>query len=329
MAKVMNNYKNVPSSLYGLNPMQIDMFNTEDSPMKRQAGLVTAESITSLRNYQEGTGLWSARDIQGSSNANVSMAVSMYRGGGAAGRPRSAPPDLPSLLLDARICYLGMPIVPAVTELIIAQLLFLQYDDPRKPIYFYINSPGTQLPSALLATQEGGKLRRAHGRNEQRESVGFETEAYAIADTFDSQRKKSTCPQSPAEQDQGTAPSTPKVYAPRVGNSSGSAIDMYVKQKELDANTRYYIELLSLGTGKSEAVIAKDISRTAYYRGQEAIDYGLADKIIEARGVQMDKKNYDSMLAESKMASRNPSNPSRVYRPGGAPAPVPAGGGRK
>lgn len=39
------------------------------------------------------------------------MSVSMYRGGGrAAGRPRSAPPDLPSLLLDARICYLGMPV---------------------------------------------------------------------------------------------------------------------------------------------------------------------------------------------------------------------------
>lgn len=96
----------------------------------------------------------------------------MYRGGGGYGRPKTAPPDLPSLLLDARICYLGMPvqapttllcrescircqalyltfvalqIVPAVTELIVAELLWLDFDNPAKPIYFYINSTGTQV----------------------------------------------------------------------------------------------------------------------------------------------------------------------------------------
>jgi ATP-dependent Clp protease protease subunit len=55
-------------------------------------------------------------------------------------------------------------IVQAVTELLVAELLWLNFDDKEKPIYFYINSPGTQ--------------------NEQNESVGFETEAYAIADTL-------------------------------------------------------------------------------------------------------------------------------------------------
>lgn len=105
-------------------------------------------------------------------SAKYSMSVSMYRGGGrGAGRPRSAPPDLPSLLLDARICYLGMPvrqstsiyyillfillhyakiifllqIVPAVTELLVAQFMWLDYDNPSKPIYLYINSSGTQV----------------------------------------------------------------------------------------------------------------------------------------------------------------------------------------
>lgn len=74
------------------------------------------------------------------------------------------PPDLPSLLLHNRIVYVGMPLVPAVTELIIAELLYLNYEDNEKPITMYINSSGTTTPD---------------GR-----SVGFETEAFAIADVM-------------------------------------------------------------------------------------------------------------------------------------------------
>lgn len=55
--------------------------------------------------------MWSLSGMHDKGPAKYSMSVSMYRGGGrGAGRPRSAPPDLPSLLLDARICYLGMPV---------------------------------------------------------------------------------------------------------------------------------------------------------------------------------------------------------------------------
>ena len=53
------------------------------------------------------------------------------------------PPDMPSLLLNNRIVYLGMPINAAVTELIIGELLYLQYDSSVKPCLMYINSPGT------------------------------------------------------------------------------------------------------------------------------------------------------------------------------------------
>ena len=72
--------------------------------------------------------------------------------------PRSIgpPPDMPSLLLNNRIVYLGMPINSAVTELVISELLYLQYDSQTKPIIMYINSPGT-------TTEEG-------------QPVGFETE---------------------------------------------------------------------------------------------------------------------------------------------------------
>ena len=74
------------------------------------------------------------------------------------------PPDLPSLLLHNRIVYIGMPLVPAVTELIIAELLYLNYESTNDPITMYINSSGT-------TTADG-------------QQVGFETEAFAIADVM-------------------------------------------------------------------------------------------------------------------------------------------------
>ncbi|KAG0577250.1 hypothetical protein KC19_5G141900 [Ceratodon purpureus] len=303
------NFDSCPPSLYGLNPSQMDMFMVENNPYQRQAERVTEASISSASRYQDGTGMWSATGLDGAPS-RLSMSVSMYRGGGSAGgRPKTAPPDLPSLLLDARICYLGMAIVPAVTELIIAELLWLDFDNPSKPIYFYINSSGTQ--------------------NEKKESIGFETEAYAIADTIRYVKSKVytiNCGQAFGQAamllsigEKGfralQPSSSTKLYSPKVNQSSGSSTDMWIKGRELDANTDYYIDLLATGTGKPREEIANDIRRPKYFRPQEAIDYGLADKIIEPRGIAMEKRNYDEMLAQSK-----------AQRPRAAAAPAGAGG---
>ncbi|XP_044489735.1 ATP-dependent Clp protease proteolytic subunit-related protein 1, chloroplastic-like isoform X5 [Mangifera indica] len=162
---LMDNFKNVPQYLYGLSASQMDMFMTEDNPVCRQSERVTEENISSAQNYLNNGGMWSLSGMNDRGPSKYSMSVSMYRGGARGhGRPRTAPPDLPSLLLDARICYLGMPIVPAVTELLVAQFMWLDFDNATKPIYLYINSSGTQ--------------------NEKKETVGSETEAYAIADAM-------------------------------------------------------------------------------------------------------------------------------------------------
>lgn len=60
------------------------------------------------------------------------------------------PPDLASYLYKNRIVYLGMSLVPSVTELILAEFLYLQYEDDQKPIYLYINSTGTTKVSNLF-----------------------------------------------------------------------------------------------------------------------------------------------------------------------------------
>ncbi|OMO63358.1 ClpP/TepA [Corchorus olitorius] len=108
---LMDNFKNLPKSLYGLTPSQLDMFMTEDNPYTRQSGKVTEESISSARAYLDNGGMWSMSGMGDKGPSKYSMSVSMYRGGarGYGGR-RSAPPDLPSLLLDARVVYLGMPV---------------------------------------------------------------------------------------------------------------------------------------------------------------------------------------------------------------------------
>ncbi|PWA67295.1 CLP protease proteolytic subunit 1 [Artemisia annua] len=296
---LMDNYKNVPQYLYGLSPSQMDMFMTEDNPVRRQAESITEDTISSAHNYLNHGGMWSSSGMDDRPSAKYSMSVSMYRGGGrAAGRPRSAPPDLPSLLLDARICYLGMPIVPAVTELLVAQFMWLDYDNPSKPIYLYINSSGTQ--------------------NDKMETVGSETEAYAIADIM------SYCKSDVYTVNCGMAfgqaamllalgtkgyramqpNSSTKLYLPKVNRSSGAAIDMWIKAKELDTNTDYFLELLEKGIGKPKDEINKDIMRPKYFQAQEAIDYGIADKIISSRDNAFDKRNYDEILAQSKAARR-------------------------
>jgi len=66
----------------------------------------------------------------------------------------------------------------------------------------------------------------------------------------------------------------------------------HIQAKELEANTEYYIELLAKGTGKSKEEIAKDVQRPKYLQAQDAIDYGIADKIIDSssRDVAFEKR---------------------------------------
>ncbi|KAM1590832.1 hypothetical protein ACFX15_034214 [Malus domestica] len=296
---VMDNFKNVPHYLYGLSPTQMDMFMTEDNPARRQSEKVTEQSISSANNYLNHGGMYSMSGMDGKGPSQYSMSVSMYRGGARGnGRPRTAPPDLPSLLLDARICYLGMPIVPAVTELLVAQFMWLDYDNPSKPIYLYINSSGTQ--------------------NEKMESVGSETEAYAIADMMSyvkSDVYTVNCGMAygqaalllslGAKGYRAVQPnSSTKLYLPKVSRSSGSVIDMWIKAKELDANTEYYIDLLAKGTGKSKEELSKDVRRPKYFQAQEAIEYGIVDKIIDSRDAAFEKRNYDEMLSQSRAMRR-------------------------
>lgn len=124
-------------------------------------------------------------EVSASTRQSVRMAVDTKA-------PGQAPPDLPSLLLDGRICYIGMPLVPSVTELVISELLWLNYANPEKPVYLYINSTGTphvDLFRFVLCLKNRILLlyncpAREGSQSADKEAVGFETEATAILDTM-------------------------------------------------------------------------------------------------------------------------------------------------
>ena len=181
---------------------------------------------------------------------------------------RTPPPDLPSLLLNERIVYLGMPLVPQVTELIIAELLYLQYQDPDKPIRLYINSVGT---------------------------YGFETEAFAICDTMSYIKPPihticmgmamgmSAMLLSAGEKgSRASLPNATIVLHQPQGAAQGQATDIQIRVKEVLANKATMLDVLSRNTGQSVEKITKDMDRMLYMTPETAKEYGIIDKILEA-----------------------------------------------
>ncbi len=189
---------------------------------------------------------------------------------------RTPPPDLPSLLLKERIVYLGMPLVPAVTELIIAELLFLQYEDPEKPIKIYINSTGTSSYSG--------------------EPIGFETEAFAICDTIKyikppvhticigtAMGMAAMLLSAGTKGCRASLPNATIVLHQPKSYTRGQATDIQIRAKEVLANKATMVDILSRNTGQTPEKISKDMDRLFYITPQDAIAYGLIDRVLEAK----------------------------------------------
>jgi ATP-dependent Clp protease protease subunit len=199
---------------------------------------------------------------------------------------RTPPPDLESLLLKERIVYLGMPLFSSdevkqqvgidVTQLIIAQLLFLQFNDPEKPIYFYINSTGTSWYTG--------------------DAIGFETEAFAICDTLNYVKPPvhticigqamGTAAMILAAGTKGYRASLPHatiVLNQNRTGAQGQATDIQIRAKEVIANKQTMLEIFSKHTGQTIEKLAKDMDRTFYLTPQQAKEYGLIDRVLESR----------------------------------------------
>lgn len=183
------------------------------------------------------------------------------------------PPDLPSLLLHNRIVYIGMPLVPAVTELVIAELLYLNYEDQTRPVTMYINSSGT-------TTANG-------------QAVGFETEAFAIADVMKYIRPPvntvaigqafGAAAMILSQGQKGGRSALPnatiRLNQPR-SQAQGQASDIAIRAREVAHNRKTSCELIAQATGKPLSVVIDDCQRVKYLQPDEAVEYGLIDRVI-------------------------------------------------
>ena len=217
-----------------------------------------------------------------SMNSLMQAVQAPYRGDSSY---RTPPPDLPSLLLKERIVYLGLPLVSPdeykeqigvdVTELIVAQLLFLQFDDPEKPIYMYINSTGT--------SWYGG------------DSIGFETEAFAICDTMNyikppvhticigqAMGTAAMILSSGAKGFRASLPHATIILHQARQGAQGQATDIQIRAKEVLENKQAVLDILAKNTGQSPEKLAKDTDRMLYMTPQDAMEYGLIDKVLES-----------------------------------------------
>ncbi|OMO95799.1 ClpP [Corchorus capsularis] len=182
------------------------------------------------------------------------------------------PPDLASYLLKNRIVYLGMSLVPAVTELLVAEFLYLQYEDVEKPIYFYINSTGT--------TKGDRKL-------------GYETEAFAIYDTMrlvkapiftlcvgNAWGEAALLLSAGATGNRSALPSSTIMMREPIARFQGQASDVEIARKEIQRVKTELVKLYAKHMGKSIEQIEEDIRRPKYFSPSEAVEYGIIDKVL-------------------------------------------------
>eukprot|EP00899_Mesostigma_viride_P018131 jgi/Mesvir1/26319/Mv22499-RA.1 len=187
---------------------------------------------------------------------------------------QQTPPDLPSYLFKERIVYVGMTLVPSVTELILAELMYLQWDDKKKPIYMYINSTGN--------TRGGEKL-------------GYETEAFSIIDTIEYM----SCPvhtlaignaygeaalllAAGAKGHRAALPSASIMFKEPFTQYRGQASDLVIQRDLVRMMNKDIHAHLAKCTGKTEAEIAADIKRPRYFTPWEAKAYGIIDTVLDA-----------------------------------------------
>ncbi len=175
--------------------------------------------------------------------------------------------DIYSRLLKDRIVFLGSPINDDVANVITAQLLFLESEDPERDIFFYINSPGGSVTSglAIYDTMEYIKPQVSTVCMGQAASMG------AILLAAGSSGKRNALPHSRI-----------MIHQP-LGGFEGVAADIDIHAREILRMREELNNILVKHTGQSIKKIEKDTDRDFFMSGKQALEYGLVDEVIANR----------------------------------------------
>ena len=176
--------------------------------------------------------------------------------------------DIYSLLLKERIIFLGTPIVDQVANNIIAQLLYLDREDPERDISLYINSPGGIITAGLAIVDTMRLIRPDISTI----CVGLAASMGTVLLTTGTRGKRYALPNS-----------TIHMHQP-LGGAQGQASDIEIQARELLRMQDKIRELLSVHTGQSKDKIARDTDRDYYLSAEQAKEYGLIDEVLASGG---------------------------------------------
>jgi ATP-dependent Clp protease protease subunit len=192
--------------------------------------------------------------------------------------------DIFSRLLMDRIVFLGSGIDDNVANIIVAQLLFLDAEDPERDIYMYINSPGGSVYAGLAIYDTMQHLRAPVATF----CVGMALSMGAVLLTAGAQGKRNSLPNSRI-----------MLHQPS-GGYQGTAADIEIAAKEV-LNIRERLNaIIAKHTGQSVERISDDVDRDRFMSPQEAVEYGLIDRVLEGALQPGNGKPADADVREKK-----------------------------
>ena len=175
--------------------------------------------------------------------------------------------DLYSRMLNDRIIFLGQPIGDQIANLIVAQLLHLESEDPEKDISIYINSPGGSIYAGMAIYDTMQFIKP----NVSTLCVGQAASMGALLLTAGEKGKRFCLPNSRV-----------MIHQP-MGGFSGQASDIEIHAKEILFLRQRLNEILAKHTGQNVDTIAKDTDRDNFLSAEDAVKYGLIDKVLTSR----------------------------------------------
>ncbi|MDP6482175.1 MAG: ATP-dependent Clp endopeptidase proteolytic subunit ClpP [Acidimicrobiales bacterium] len=182
--------------------------------------------------------------------------------------------DIYSRLLKDRIIFLGMAVDDHIANLIIAQMLFLESDEPEQDIYLYINSPGGQVSSGMAIYDTMQYIKP----DVQTICIGQAASMGALLLAAGTKGKRFALPHSRI-----------MIHQPS-GGFQGQHTDIEIQAKEITRIRQILDTIIAAHTGQNQKKVREDTERDHYMTGEEAKKYGLIDRLITQREEQDDKK---------------------------------------
>jgi ATP-dependent Clp protease protease subunit len=175
--------------------------------------------------------------------------------------------DIFSRLLRERIVFLGQQVDDSISNIVVAQLLFLEADDPEKDIFLYINSPGGSVTAGMAIYDTMQHIRP----DVSTICVGLAASMGAFLLTGGAKGKRLSLPHTRI-----------MIHQP-LGGAQGQATDIEIQAKEILYHKNRLNELMSFHTGQPIERIADDTDRDFFMSPHEAKSYGLIDEVVTQR----------------------------------------------